>query len=1506
MDLDPYIAKNWQALNTHHMSCPGMTMFLRVHGLPETSTTVAKEDAERREALNLPQRQIQHLPSNDAPISPLHTTRSGVQNNSSPKESSTEDDDILLPDYGYVQDDEVSALSKESGGANSGRNVPKRVIPKSTIKNVVEHQNQCLSRARPVEHLLTDPDDSRATSRQNINQPRWREMPSNQDDLQTVGVNFSRDDLHMFLLDDSDDEDSFHESDNEIAHETFSCPVPTIPESGAEIGHETAAAQFDSGDTTMRFFKGMGFTRDPRIFKSNINDKESQKEYLTDDNGNFVFKTQKTRHRTIEGTAEEYAGLRLLQILDDIRAPRIAFDRIFDWIDFSRSHGYDFSTNPMRKLKHFRAGMRKKYREYGVLDPAPTMVPVNIFVLDKDCNLKEQEMLVNVWEFREVIVSLLSDVSIWGDINNLNVNPDNPFLPMDDVEQAGDWYINTIMMKNVTGNDGRFVIPLVASTDECPLTANTRFNGQPFLITTTLIKRHLWKHRHVWRCLALIPSEKQDVSQASASIARQRVETKFISSINYHRVIEKAIASVVQCQQRTIPIKPYDINEDYEPSHLEGIFTMVTLGEVQRPMQCLFPFAGLILDGKERTRQTCLLQSKTVASPRISTACICTHDGCGDPFSDCFLLCAADISRMYGEVMNSEEMSHLEKTRKIHTIFPQHCALHPVENAWWKADFGYSHGGIYSNCYVDPMHALRGGTIPRMIEVQVGNYGQNNKARAIVDAGCKRILQDVRNSTRTRFPRSDFDRGITAHTFLACHEWVGILFSLTMLGICGNPTERKAVLCRKLSRQALDRETQELAVEERSLFNQISLLFEAWICYGPFHDLFDNEIQVKEPEASVEEADDVDDAVSSPARKKQKNRRINSSDPFRDQPQTDAIAMDKEVDDLFSEEQQANPKKKQKKKRKQAGGMTNSEKALDNYDDDSSVDEGADLQALETDEEELPTFAYRSHSYDTYNRVRYWSSIRAISYLHLLTSKRSEGDGNKLPKHHDVYCHLLEMIIQSGSGMCYDAGVTENLHKPFVKEPGKTARKMSQTMFNKELAQRISERLFELQCRNLIGIPEEKTANQTKIEKYENVPDHRTVYVNGANPSTYVFPGNADGRISFRVAQPTFQWDRESTSLPNEFVQRAALAKCKQYLIAKKLPFPRRDWEFFTELRSKNGTIFRAHPNYQGSGEWYDWCLIQWSSSFERGNGAIHIRDLFHLKIRGSGFKEVLTHLGDHCKDATIEAPYSQPIVGVTVTYYVPAKILGFVRFVDEEHKPQVKVLLHSCGTYCRTNSLLTREWRLLPGKPEKGGEEAPVIFADLKDIATPIRVVEKNPGFDPDFEKNKSPRLVYEIFDRRNSWGDRFVKIVRSGIFNLFKGKTRIAMKKQISDLETLHIRDRQRELESSASEKDSQDGDSASEDKAQDEESSPAEDSQEDDCASADSGSNETENTETIEGNRLSPRETQSTRKSNWIRQQSKGTDVAASDVDSSSSECEEDEFDSSSSECEKNEFH
>ena len=41
---------------------------------------------------------------------------------------------------------------------------------------------------------------------------------------------------------------------------------------------------------------------------------------------------------------------------------------------------------------------------------------------------------------------------------------------------------------------------------------------------------------------------------------------------------------------------------------------------------------------------------------------------------------------------------------------------------------------------------------------------------------------------------------------------------------------------------------------------------------------------------------------------------------------------------------------------------------------------------------------------------------------------------------------------------------------------------------------------------------------------------------------------------------------------------------------------PNGELEIFTE-HTRDGTIFRGHPNYRGSGPWRDWVLVDWGEA---------------------------------------------------------------------------------------------------------------------------------------------------------------------------------------------------------------------------------------------------------------------------------------------------------------------
>ena len=141
----------------------------------------------------------------------------------------------------------------------------------------------------------------------------------------------------------------------------------------------------------------------------------------------------------------------------------------------------------------------------------------------------------------------------------------------------------------------------------------------------------------------------------------------------------------------------------------------------------------------------------------------------------------------------------------------------------------------------------------------------------------------------------------------------------------------------------------------------------------------------------------------------------------------------------------------------------------------------------------------------------------------------------------------------------------------------------------------------------------------------------------------------------------------------------------------------------------------------------------------------------------------------DHADAGSVKEYSSDKLFvrGETVQYLVPGKILGFLVGRSRAH-----VVLHSCDSTCTTNSLLTRRWSLLGGRPEvtrkRGEEPPPVYLVDLEQLCCPIFVVEENPGFDETGD-DPSRLFVHEVRDRKHSWGRLFLECAHQSVKTFF-----------------------------------------------------------------------------------------------------------------------------------------
>lgn len=228
---------------------------------------------------------------------------------------------------------------------------------------------------------------------------------------------------------------------------------------------------------------------------------------------------------------------------------------------------------------------------------------------------------------RNMILDLLSDTNVFGDLDNLVVNRTNPFLPYEnptgisDEMLDGSWYKDTIARlkdhaEDPLVEDMEFVLPLVMYVDKTGTSINQRYPLEPFIFTTAIIRRSLRNLPSSWRPLGFIPDLE----------AKSSAEKSFINSSNkghtaqgYHYALEKLLEGVRDVQDR-------------------GIIHWLQLGNYVKRVRIRPEVACIINDGKSADMLTLRVPSFH-ASRRVSRCCNTLQAECDQVTKECSYLC---------------------------------------------------------------------------------------------------------------------------------------------------------------------------------------------------------------------------------------------------------------------------------------------------------------------------------------------------------------------------------------------------------------------------------------------------------------------------------------------------------------------------------------------------------------------------------------------------------------------------------------------------------------------------------------------------------------------------------------------------------------------------------------------------------------------------------------------------------------------------------------------------
>ena len=382
---------------------------------------------------------------------------------------------------------------------------------------------------------------------------------------------------------------------------------------------------------------------------------------------------------------------------------------------------------------------------------------------------------------------------------------------------------------------------------------------------------------------------------------------------------------------------------------------------------------------------------------------------------------------------------------------------------------------------------------------------------------------------------------------------------------------------------------------------------------------------------------------------------------------------------------------------------------------------------------------------------------------------RREGFHYKLQKFHDLFAHLVADIKQVGSGSVLHMGVVERMHKFFAKIPACTSQFRGELTFMTQVSDRLRESQILTQARYMyqanVDLPMEANLRGAENCNENNPPAPPKKMMSAAASIAVSREANNN--------EPEYKWLGKG-ALPHGIHPMVVSAINEAYKMAEDdddgtnifqldpTGLDKNYINLYTEASVKNHK-YRCHPDYRQNGGWYDWAMVGWDvdptrKDFKNWQPAQPFwqPNLFRYNAKPNEFVlDTSSHMDR--PEPSLGSVFESEIEGGFVIF-VPARILGFLK---ETVGGRVWAVVHSCRSFARTNSLLTRRWQLGYHHVNRKPTIQLVLATTL---ACPVFIIEEVPGLK---ETKPESDLVYEVSNRRLHWAKIFLHMAKVGVNN-------------------------------------------------------------------------------------------------------------------------------------------
>lgn len=438
------------------------------------------------------------------------------------------------------------------------------------------------------------------------------------------------------------------------------------------------------------------------------------------------------------------------------RAPIGLFDDTLVWLQNNSSKLFNKTTGQLNKLKRRTPFVNSMYTKvYGkdhVEQVKPSLLQVNIPDL-------ETSVYCTVFDFREVMVSLLSNKSIM-DPNNLIFYDDkdptkiHPVgCPISSVVTSD---VFRLAHKRLCTQSNDVLWPLAIYNDEINVDNNGKLCLDPLSVSFLRLSTNIRNQAKAWRTFGMVHSLESNAFKTKDISPLQKIQV-------HHQVLRKVyqMIEILQKEGNGIPWKLQMKDGSVHDVNLK-IYIQFVIGDTKGHDQ----HCGRLSNHNVQLNQ-------------------CVRD-CHVPS------------------MQSDNVSHICKFRKICDLKAKSAehrkkqSFHDVDICYDHLDLGDNIHGIYGATCGEPLHMLGMGLDPYLVEVLM-NHLCADSLRTLEQAVINIVPLLTKQSASTSYPRlSAFRNGIKKINILTSDEKFARLFIILIAlltsdcakRIATNPTKR--------------------------------------------------------------------------------------------------------------------------------------------------------------------------------------------------------------------------------------------------------------------------------------------------------------------------------------------------------------------------------------------------------------------------------------------------------------------------------------------------------------------------------------------------------------------------------------------------------------------------------------------------------------------------------------------------------------------------------------------